>query len=274
MRRATDKDRPAIEAFLQENAAVLMFPWSNLIRYGMNGGHPRAMSFWVGGDDRLTDLLGVTDEGMIMPYLPHATSDVAPLLAGRQVAGLLGDVPTVARIRAQLGLGPAKLDVIEPHFQLALKDMRLPRTDGLTLWPLAQAPRDTLIAWRAAYGVESLALEGKVSMTKAFGDIASYIANNTHRVLMAADAPVAMTGFNATAPGIVQIGGVYTPPPLRSRGYARAAVALHLAEARAQGVETAILFAANPAAAKAYTAIGFQQIGTFAVAVYETPQEV
>jgi predicted GNAT family acetyltransferase len=34
-----------------------------------------------------------------------------------------------------------------------------------------------------------------------------------------------MTGFNAQPRGIAQGGGVFTPPALRSRGYARAAVA-------------------------------------------------
>ncbi len=52
-----------------------------------------------------------------------------------------------------------------------------------------------------------------------------------------------------------------TPPELRGRGYARAAVALHLAEARDAGVPRAILFAANEAAARAYRAIGFRPGG-------------
>jgi predicted GNAT family acetyltransferase len=66
-----------------------------------------------------------------------------------------------------------------------------------------------------------------------------------------------MTGFNAQTADIVQIGGVYTPPPLRSRGHARRAVALHLAEARDRGVRAPRSLRSGAAAARAYEAIGF-----------------
>jgi predicted GNAT family acetyltransferase len=69
----------------------------------------------------------------------------------------------------------------------------------------------------------------------------------------------------------VQVGGIYTPPALRGRGLARAAVALHLAEARNTGVSRAVLFAASPAAARAYTAIGFQPNGSFALVLFAAP---
>jgi predicted GNAT family acetyltransferase len=81
-----------------------------------------------------------------------------------------------------------------------------------------------------------------------------------------------VTGFNAILPEAVMIGGVYTPKYLRGRGFARAALALHLAEARSKGVKRAVLSAANAIAAKTYTAIGFQQIGDFMIVLYDTPQ--
>ena len=83
-----------------------------------------------------------------------------------------------------------------------------------------------------------------------------------------------MTGFNAVLPEHVQVGGVYTPPEGRNRGYARRAVAIHLAEARASGVRHAVLFAASAAAARAYEAIGFQRDGSFALALYDTYQVI
>lgn len=47
--------------------------------------------------------------------------------------------------------------------------------------------------------------------------------------------------------------------PRRDNG----AVALHLAEAKARGATPAALFAASPAAARAYEAIGFGRIGSW-----------
>jgi len=77
-----------------------------------------------------------------------------------------------------------------------------------------------------------------------------------------------MTSFNAELPDMVQVGGVYTPPEFRNRGYARLAVALHLDAARKTGVTRAILFASGDAAARAYRAIGFRQTGHYTITVF------
>ena len=52
---------------------------------------------------------------------------------------------------------------------------------------------------------------------------------------------------------------------------ARRVVAAHLAQARAAGVRTAILFTSDPAAARAYRAIGFQRIGDYTLALMPAP---
>jgi GNAT superfamily N-acetyltransferase len=180
----------------------------------------------------------------------------------------------VAALRAALGVTrPAPLDVVEPGYQLDLTDLIVPPSD-MTLHPLQRVPIDTLIQWRAAYHVEALSAPLDEAVTRAQSDIDGYIAADSHRSLWAGAAPVAMTGFNAVLPNIVQIGGVYTPPDLRSRGYARCALALHLQEAARQGVTQAVLFAANTAAETAYRAIGFQRSGSFAIAFYDDPQVV
>ncbi len=76
---------------------------------------------------------------------------------------------------------------------------------------------------------------------------------------------MAMSSFNTAIDEAVQVGGVWTPPALRRRGYARAVVAASLRDARAEGVQRAILFTGdtNIAAQKAYRAIGFQGVGDY-----------
>jgi predicted GNAT family acetyltransferase len=81
-------------------------------------------------------------------------------------------------------------------------------------------------------------------------------------------APVSLSAFNASLPDIVQLGGIYTPPELRGRGYARVAVAASLLAARERGAERAILFTSNPSAARAYEALGFQRTGSYAVILF------
>jgi predicted GNAT family acetyltransferase len=85
-------------------------------------------------------------------------------------------------------------------------------------------------------------------------------------VLAIGDNLVAMTGFNAQIPGIAQVGGVFTPRELRGRGYARRVVAGSLIDSRGE-IERAILFTPNPAAARAYEAIGFRRTSSFALVI-------
>src|SRR5438094_89407 len=84
-------------------------------------------------------------------------------------------------------------------------------------------------------------------------------------VLISGTRPVAYSVFNAMLPEIVQIGGVWTPPEHRGRGYARSVVAGSLLAARKQGVQRAVLFAdpTNAMARAAYLAIGFRIVGDY-----------
>ena len=68
-------------------------------------------------------------------------------------------------------------------------------------------------------------------------------------------------------PDAVQVGGVWTPPQLRNRGYARAVVAGALLAVRAAGVRRSVLFTAeaNLPAQRAYAALGFTRIGDWAL---------
>jgi ribosomal protein S18 acetylase RimI-like enzyme len=250
-----------------------MFPLGNLLRNGMAGGHPRAMRFWGAGEPPEA-VLGVTEAGMAMPQLPPPlAAEAAAALAGERVLGIIGDAAQVAALRGAMGLAdaPAALDAEEALLALDLDALRMPDTAGLALAPLEAAPRDLLVRWSAGYARESL---GRSDDAGAEADVAADIAGGQHRVLLQDGRPVASTGFNARVPGIVQVGGVWTPPEHRGRGLARAAVALHLAEARAEGVERAILFSANPFALRAYRALGFRDAGTFTLLLFAEPQEV
>lgn len=277
MIRATPVDRPAIETFLTDHIATSMFPLSNLRRHGMDGGHPRAMQFWLRWKDgALTDVLPITEEGMVFPQCPTAPwGEVKTVLTGRIVKGLLGGSAQVAALRTALGLTQAGgIDGAEPLYQLKLSNLEIPDCTGFTLRRLSDAPRALINGWRSAYLSEVLPMPGQDPDMQAERDVDSYLEADSHRVLYQGETPVAMTGFNATLPEAVQIGGVYTPPAGRSKGLARRAVALHLAEAHAHGAEKAILFAASRQACKAYEAIGFNRSGDFTILVYEHPQVI
>ncbi len=272
MRRVAEADVAQLIEFLTQHQVHMMFALSNLLKHGLDGDHPRGTTFWM--NEAQTDVIGITNEGMVMPYCPSVAGMAPELLAGRSIAGLLGKTDFVERIRQSLKLGAGSVDEEEPHFTLTLTDLVMPKVDGLRTAPLSEAPRDLIVGWRKSYMTEVLPVPGEDIAQKAERDVSVYLEANSHRVLFADGAPVAMTGFNATAPRIAQIGGVYTPPENRRKGLGRAAVALHLNEARANGVESATLFAASVPAARCYRSIGFKEIGRFSIVLFETPQKI
>jgi predicted GNAT family acetyltransferase len=75
--------------------------------------------------------------------------------------------------------------------------------------------------------------------------------------------PVSMIGLNPPVAGVVRIGPVYTPPPLRRRGYAGSAVAAVTRRALAGGVRRCMLYTdlANPTSNKIYAEVGYRRCG-------------
>lgn len=270
-------DIAAIEPFLRDHITTSMFPLTNVLNHGIDGGHPRAMAFWRHPETGpITDLLGVSEEGIVMPCFTTAQGEAAAkVLAGRSLIGIIGATQACRAMRDALGLqgAAANIDSDEVLFTLALDDLRMPDTD-LRIIPFADAPRDVIVPWLQAYLGETLGTPIADAQQESHDRFDNFSAAGSHVVLMDGDEPVAMTGFNARLPDIVQIGGVYTPPDMRGRGHARTAVALHLQQARDQGATNAILFSENPAAMTAYRAIGFAKTGHFTLCIFANPVEV
>lgn len=274
-RAAPPEEAADIAVFLRRHLDQAMFPLSNLIHHGMGDAGRYAMRFWLTGKGQgIEAALGLTAMGMLLPVLPGlSTNDLAPLkgaLRGTAVGGLVGPPDWALPLLSALGLDRAAHDhrADEPGFVLDLDDLVLPAGDGLSLRPLERPDWSLLLRWRAGYRGEVMGTPPDRRIAAAADDIETYIARGSHRLLLKDGEPVAMTGFNAILPEAVQVGGVYTPPGLRGRGYARAAVALHLDEARRTGVGRAILFAANEAAARAYRAIGFRPAARMAMILF------
>ena len=79
---------------------------------------------------------------------------------------------------------------------------------------------------------------------------------------------LSFSSFNATLPDVVQLGGIYTPPSMRGRGYARASVGHSLLVARERGASRGVLFTNNPSAERTYQALGFRRIGEYALVLF------
>lgn len=278
-RLAQERDLQQVEALLRRHVQSSMFLLGNLLDHGLGSTARHGLTLWVreAGDG----VFAVANSGMVLMQAPAATSAdwhaAAQLIGARPIAGASGDAVQLRAFLDAAGLSgrPTRMDEDEPGFRLDLDGLVMPAKVGgvrYDLQPLAAAPRGQMVDWRSAYLFEVLGAPKGEAEETAQKDIDRYLSRDSHRVLFADGAPVAMTGFNAEVSGVVQVGGVYTPPDLRGRGFARRAVALHLAEARAQGCEQAVLFAASEAAARAYQAIGFQPAGAYALLLFATAQ--
>lgn len=75
--------------------------------------------------------------------------------------------------------------------------------------------------------------------------------------------PVSLVGVNPAVAGVVRIGPVYTPRPLRRRGYAGSAVAAVSRRALDGGADRCMLFTdlANPTSNKIYAEVGYRRCG-------------
>jgi RimJ/RimL family protein N-acetyltransferase len=277
-RLATDADVPKIDAFLSQHIQTSMFPLANLRDFGLRGEDPRAVNIWVLGDGPRA-IFSVTNEGMVMAQCPDCSdaelAAAIDLIRGRKLFGVASEATQARRIMQLAGWEdrPATLNSDEPGFTLQLDDLELPDTTGATLVPLGDVHRSIPEDWRESYLVEAMDFAPERAQVQAKKDIEAYKQRDSHRVLLVDNQAVAMTGFNARLPEVVQIGGVYTPPSLRGRGYARLAVGLHLIQARNAGASRAVLFAASDSAARAYMGIGFKPAGQFSLILFTNPED-
>ena len=193
----------------------------------------------------------------------------AVVASGRAISGISGPAEQVEATRRVLELAdrPTRLNEREILFSLDLRDLNIPLVlaSGEVQCRLPHPEElELLTEWCAAYSMETLGQIETPSLRPACrGTIEARQATAMHWVLVVGETPVSYSAFNARLPDIVQIGRVWTPPDLRSKGYARSVVAGSLLSAQSQGVNRAILFTGqdNQAAQAVYRGLGFQPTG-------------
>ena len=98
--------------------------------------------------------------------------------------------------------------------------------------------------------------------------IEGHVARKEAFLLEVDGEPVSLCTHTAQVSDIVQIGGVWTPPEWRGRGYARRVVAGALQVAEQEGVTRAVLFTEGRAARRCYEALGFQRVGDYGTIIF------
>ena len=169
------------------------------------------------------------------------------------------------------------MDDAEKLYRLDLDGLVVPEGLRSGRWAVRRIEArdvDFVVDCKVGLSVESLHEEDTPALRESLrASVERSVGERRTWVLEDGGLPVATSNFNAAIREAVQIGGVYTPPPYRRRGYARSVVAASLLDARADGAETAILFTGhdNLPAQRAYTALGFRQIGEYRLLMLREP---
>jgi GNAT superfamily N-acetyltransferase len=279
IRALAPADEGALETFLATHRDSSMFLRSNARRGGLTyeGGPYQGVYCGRWEDGELCGVVAHYWNGMLVVQAPRRAGELAAACAaasGRAVTGLAGPAAQVPVARAALGLedAPTKVDGVDWMYGLDLPELVVPPAlarGHVTCRPPKPEEREILCDWRMGYDIELLgAIDTPEARRYSADFLDRQIAESNAWVLLDRGQLVSLSAFNATLPDMVQLGGIYTPPALRGRGYAKAAVAGSLLAARERGATRAVLFTSTASAARSYEGIGFRRAGDYCLVLF------
>ncbi len=278
IRALRPNDEPALEAFLVRHADSSMFLRSNARAAGLVYGGKPLQAVYVAAfeGDRIVAVAAHCWNGVLLLQAPidvAAVARAAVAHSARPVAGLSGPAAQVVAARTALGLDgrPAPKFGREELFALNLADLVVPALLSKGRW-VCRHPRpeelDFLVDWRVDYAREALRAPDSPTLRSECAQELAFVYQQGSNWVLEDGGLVSYSAFNARLPDLVQVGGVWTPPHLRGRGYGRAVVAGSLLDARASGVRRAVLFAEREDAKRAYRGLGFQSVEDFGLILF------
>ena len=277
-------DQADVIALLAGHADSSLFLRRNVAVTGLADRDERYHGTWAGAfeDGRLVAVAQHTRFGSVLLQAPSHVAEVtreSVRASARPVGGIVGPWQHALGARTALGLdgAPTRVESHEGLYALPLDAIIVPESLARGTWHCRRARRDELehlVSWRVGYNVETNGhIDGPAMRALSREEIEAGLAEGSGWVLEIDGTPVAYQQFNAMLPDVVQVGGVWTPPALRSRGYGRAVVAGSLLAAREDGVRRGVLFTgeSNLPARRAYAALGFRRVGDWALIFFKEP---
>ncbi|MEJ2207830.1 MAG: GNAT family N-acetyltransferase [Anaerolineae bacterium] len=279
-------DEAALERFLLPRVDSSMFLLGNMRAVGLrdeSGTYQGTyVAAWLGGQ-----IAGVAAHYWNGNLVLQAPMDLEPLCravlqaSGRPLRGLVGPAGQVeaARRALELAAEAIQLDEEEHLYSLALDEIQVPpalASGRLRGRRIEARDVETVTAWRVGFSVESLGDKESPRLWEACrAAVQRGLAEGRIWILEDEGQAVATTAFNTAIREAVQVGGVWTPPELRCRGYGRAAVAASLLAARAEGATRGVLFTGkeNVPAQRAYEALGFRRVGDYRLLLLRPPAQ-
>jgi uncharacterized protein len=281
VRLAHPGDESLLDAFLAQHADSSLYLRSFLARGGLvderqplQGTYAIALS-----DDHVVGVAMHSWHNVVFLQAPDNPAELARVAieaTGRPLLAMLGPLSQVEMAHAGLGLGEQAVQRRSPEdlFVLNLSDLIAPGPLGSSATSCRRAESQDLALlreWRFNYELECTGLpDADTTRSLAAQMIEGHVARKEAFLLEVDGEPVSLCTHTARVSDIVQIGGVWTPPEWRRRGYARRVVAGALHVAEQEGVSRAVLFTESPAARRCYEALGFQRIGDYGTIIFAT----
>jgi predicted GNAT family acetyltransferase len=280
-------DEATLEAFLRPRVDTSMFLIGNMRAAGLVDNGQRYEGTYAAAyeDDKIVGVAAhYWNQNIIFQAPVHldALWRAAAKASKRPIKGFIGPDDQVSLAREILNIDETNIQVGETEklYSLNLADLITPdalnsgQVKGRRIEP---GDVDLVTQWRVGYSLEALKEKDTLQLeVNCRAAIKRSLKEQNTWILEEQGKPVACSSFNTSIKEAVQVGGVWTPPELRRRGYGRCVVAASLLDARIEGVEKAILFTPNSniAAQKAYTALGFQYIGDYCIVILQSPLSV
>lgn len=205
-------------------------------------------------------ILSRVDDLAALPLLVDDLSATYPqglsgVLGPREEAGALA-----AQWAARHRLVPRRAMAERVH---SLESVTPPRGVPGAPRPAVEGDRALLVAWTLAFHVDALQ---PIEEERAADLVASGLPEGPVRGIRVWEdegRPVSMAIWTGPTPTGVRIGGVYTPPERRGRGYASACVAALSQELLDRGRRRVFLFTdlKNPVSNRIYARIGYRPAG-------------
>ena len=281
--QAGDEDK--LEAFLLPRIASSMFLLGNFRAAGLvdNGQHLQGTYAAAFEGEQIIGVVAHFWNGSLVLQASIPLLDglwqTAVATTKRPLRGLTGPLPQVQAVKESLHIQPDLIQMEEPEklYYLSLTDLIVPPSlpDGRWQWRRLQPDDvDLMTHWRVAYMLETKTEADSPDLHQRLrAGVERYQQQGRVWLLLNEGEPVASSAFNSRTAESVQVGGVWTPPEFRRRGYGRGVVAASLLDAREEGVATAVLFTGidNIPAQKAYEALGFVHIGNYCILLLREP---
>lgn len=278
-------DEALLEAFLLPRIESSMFLIGNMRTAGLldNGDSYQGTYAAAFEQDHIVGVAALFWNGSLILQAPLELLDslckTAVSAAQRPISAVIGPQQQVQTVLDMLNITAADTKINEPEnlYRLRLGDLLVPSQLQSGQWRgrlASSADVELMTRWRVGYAIEALGETDSPELWQRIGsNLQKSLEMGTIWILEDQGQPVSSTGFNTSTAELVQVGGVWTPPKLRSRGYGRAAVAASLLAVRSEGVHTAILITGedNIPAQKAYEALGFQYIGDYRLTLLKEP---